>query len=69
MEVWLIIGLSFLGMICINAGRIWRAVESYKSRKREAYVSRHMQAITALRYAGYGLFIVALFLLMFVETQ
>ena len=69
MEVWIAIGVAFAGMLCINAGRIWRAVDSYKSRKHEDYVSRHTRAITSLRYVGYGLFIVALLLLMFIDGQ
>ncbi|HBI58470.1 MAG: hypothetical protein OSJ46_08205 [Duncaniella sp.] len=67
--LYLIIGLAFAGLACVNIARIRLAkisaentkckLPDYDSRRRRAYV---------LRYIGYGLTIVALILLLLISN-
>lgn len=66
--LWIIIGLAFAGLVCVNIARIRLAkisvensecrLPDYDRRRRHAYI---------FRYVGYGLTIVALILLLLVN--
>lgn len=65
--LWIIIGLAFAGLVCVNIARIRLAKISVENsecrlpdydRRRHAYI---------FRYVGYGLTIVALILLLLVN--
>lgn len=66
--LWIIIGLTFAGLVCVNIARVRLAkisvenskcrLPDYDRRRRHAYI---------FRYVGYGLTIVALILLLLVS--
>ncbi|MDE5981834.1 MAG: hypothetical protein K2G92_01825 [Duncaniella sp.] len=67
--LWIIIGLAFAGIVCVNIARIRLAkisvdnskcrLPDYDRRRRRAYI---------FRYVGYGLTTVALILLLLVSN-